>query len=88
MTKQVRGYQQRKAAGLCVRPGCKRIPPLGTDGTRRSYCLTHNAENRKNSDAWLARQKKAVKAKVTKKPRQPFTFKEVPTTTEVKKATA
>ena len=50
-------YQQRKAAGKCVRSGCDRKPKLGKDGKRRSYCEVHNAENRKNSDAWIKRQK-------------------------------
>ena len=50
-------YQQRKAAGQCVRAGCKTKPKLGKDGKRRSYCPVHNAENRKNSEAWIKRQK-------------------------------
>ena len=56
-------YQTRKAAGQCVRPGCKRKPKLGKDGKRRSYCPYHNAQNAKNSKAWLKRQA-ANKAKV------------------------
>jgi hypothetical protein len=59
-------YQQRKAAGQCVRAGCKRKPKLGKDGKRRSYCSVHNAENRKNSEAWIKRQK-ASKPKVIRK---------------------
>lgn len=57
-------YQERKAAGKCVRAGCKRKPKLGKDGKPRSYCPVHNAQNRKNSEAWLKRQKPS-KPKVT-----------------------
>jgi len=60
-------YQKRKAAGQCVRAGCKRKPKLGKDGKPRSYCPVHNAANRKNSDAWKARQ--AAKKRSPKKPR-------------------
>jgi len=60
-------YQKRKAAGQCVRAGCKRKPKLGKYGKPRSYCPVHNAANRKNSDAWKARQ--AAKKRSHKKPR-------------------
>ncbi len=53
---KITGYQARKKAGLCVRPGCDRKPKLNADGKPRSYCPVHNAANRKNSDAWKARQ--------------------------------
>lgn len=59
-------YQKRKAAGQCVRAGCKRKPKLGKDGKPRSYCPVHNAANRKNSEAWLKRQRK--KKNSSKKP--------------------
>jgi len=54
-------YQTRKAAGQCVRSGCKRKPKLGKDGKPRSYCPFHNAQNRKHADAWAARQQKPSK---------------------------
>jgi hypothetical protein len=60
-------YQKRKAAGQCVRAGCKRKPKLGPDGKPRSYCPVHNAANRKNSDAWVKRQ--IAKKRSHKKPR-------------------
>jgi hypothetical protein len=50
-------YQARKAAGLCVRPGCNRKPKLGEDGTPRSYCPYHNELNLKNTAAYNKRQK-------------------------------
>ena len=49
-------YQERKAAGQCVRAGCKRTPRKNKDGSRRSYCDFHNQQNAKNSAAWLKRQ--------------------------------
>jgi hypothetical protein len=58
-------YQTRKAAGQCVRAGCKRKPKLGKDGKPRSYCPFHNVQNRKNSEAWKKRQ--AKKPKVTRR---------------------
>jgi hypothetical protein len=62
-------YQTRKAAGQCVRTGCKRKPKLGKDGKRRSYCPFHNEQNRKNSEASIKRHKakepKLVRRKVT-----------------------
>lgn len=58
-------YQERKAAGKCVRAGCKRKPKLGKDGKPRSYCPFHNDQNRKNSEAWKKRQ--AKKPKVTRR---------------------
>jgi len=63
MAKSLSIYQQRKADGKCVRQGCDRKPLKNEDGTRRSYCPEHNAMNRKNSDAWAARQPKVRKAK-------------------------
>jgi len=51
-------YQKRRAAGQCVRGGCKRKPKLGKDGKPRSYCPFHNDQNHKNSEAWLKRQRK------------------------------
>ena len=66
MTKKITGYQERKAAGLCVRTGCDEKPEKNADGTRRSYCATHNAMNAKNSAAWAARQGKTPKVKVAK----------------------
>jgi hypothetical protein len=63
-------YQKRKAAGKCVRTGCKRKPKLGKDGKRRSYCPFHNEQNRRNSEASIKRRKvvkepKLVRRKVT-----------------------
>jgi hypothetical protein len=58
-------YQTRKAAGQCVRQGCKRKPKLGKDGKRRSYCPFHNEQNRKNTKAFLKR--KAAKEKSHKR---------------------
>ena len=49
-------YAERKKAGLCVRAGCSRTPRKNKDGKPRSYCPKHNAQNRKNSDAWVKRQ--------------------------------
>jgi hypothetical protein len=62
-------YQERKAAGKCVRAGCKRKPKLGPDGKRRSYCTFHNEQNRKNSEAWIKRQ--AAKPKVIRRKVKP-----------------
>lgn len=59
-------YRERKTAGQCVRAGCKRKPKLGKDGKPRSYCVVHNAANRKNSEAWLKRQPR--KKNSSKKP--------------------
>jgi len=69
---KITGYQNRKRAGLCVRPGCKNKPMLGPDGKPRSYCPVHNAANRKNSEAWLKRQTAKKKSKV-RKPKAPVT---------------
>jgi hypothetical protein len=68
-------YQERKAAGQCVRAGCKRTPRKNS--SRRSYCDFHNDQNRKNSDAWKARQGKAPvkKAKTPKVKKAPVTRK-------------
>jgi hypothetical protein len=54
-------YQQRKAEGKCVRPGCERKPKLGKDGKPRSYCTHHNEMNKANTAACLARQAKGEK---------------------------
>jgi hypothetical protein len=70
-------YQQRKAAGLCVRPGCKIKPKKGPDGKPRSYCPLHNAQNRKNSEAWVKRQKAAKAAKKVRKPKATVTTEPV-----------
>ena len=59
---KITGYQNRKRAGLCVRPGCEIKPKKGPDGKPRSYCPVHNAQNAKNS-------KKRQKAKAAKKPK-------------------
>jgi hypothetical protein len=80
MAKQLSVYQQRKAEGKCVRLGCDEKPPKNSKGERRSYCLTHNAANRKNSDAWVERQgkapKKAKRAKAKKQAAAPVTIAE------------
>jgi hypothetical protein len=60
-------YQKRKAAGQCVRTGCKRKPKLGKDGKRRSYCPFHNEQNRRNSEAWIKRQKAAKEPKLVRR---------------------
>ncbi len=61
-------YQKRKAAGQCVRAGCKRTPKKAPDGKRRSYCDFHNAQNAKNSAAFIKRQKaKAGKPKLVRR---------------------
>jgi len=67
----IKGYQARKKAGLCVRPGCKIKPKKGPDGTPRSYCPVHNAQNAKNSKAFLERQ--AAKKSKVRKPKAPVT---------------
>jgi hypothetical protein len=59
-------YQKRKAAGQCVRVGCKRKPKPGPNGKPRSCCSYHNELNRKNSEAFLKR--KAAKKKARKQP--------------------
>lgn len=59
-------YQKRKAAGQCVRAGCKRKPKLGPEGKRRSYCQYHTDQNAKNSKAWLDRQKAPKKPKLVR----------------------
>jgi hypothetical protein len=64
---EVKGYQARKALGLCVRDRCEEKPKKKADGTRRSYCATHNAQNKKHADAFYARQNKAAKAHKVKK---------------------
>ncbi len=65
---KITGYQNRKRAGLCVRPGCKIKPKKGPDGTPRSYCPVHNAQNAKNSAAFIKRQKaKAGKPKLVRR---------------------
>ena len=68
----INGYQNRKRAGLCVRPGCKIKPKKGPDGKPRSYCPVHNAQNAKNSAAWVKRQAAKKKSKV-RKPKAPVT---------------
>ena len=70
-------YQKRKAAGQCVRPGCKRTPRKNKDGSRRSYCDFHNQQNAKNSAAWLKRQAAKKKLRV-RKPKAPVTPMEQP----------
>ncbi len=72
---KITGYQNRKRAGLCVRPGCKIKPKKGPDGKPRSYCPKHNAQNARNSAAWLKRQaaKKKPKKAAVRKPKAPVT---------------
>ena len=71
---EVKGYQARKALGLCVRDRCEEKPKKKADGTRRSYCDTHNAQNKKHADAFYARQSKAAKKKPkVRKPKAPVT---------------
>ena len=63
---KITGYQERKKAGLCVRSGCEIKPEKKEDGSRRSYCPKHNAQNKRNSEAWAARHGKS-KVRKTKK---------------------
>jgi hypothetical protein len=65
LTKQT--YAERKAAGKCVRPGCKLKPKKNEDGTVRSYCNFHNEQNAKHSEAWKKRQEAGSKKKNAKK---------------------
>jgi hypothetical protein len=71
-------YQTRKAAGQCVRPGCKIKPKLGPDGKPRSYCPKHNAANRRNSEAWLKRQAAKKKPKLVRRKKVAVTPPPVP----------
>lgn len=61
-------YAERKKAGRCVRAGCDRTPRKNKDGSRRSYCDFHNAQNAKNSAAFIKRQKaRAAKPKLVRR---------------------
>jgi len=79
---EVKGYQARKALGLCVRDRCEEKPEKKSDGTRRSYCPTHNAQNKKHADAFYARQSKAATKRKAKKAK-PAAKKAAAVTSEV-----
>ena len=51
MTKKITGYQERKAAGLCVRTGCEEKPEKNADGSYDVYFAPKPPEGKEGN--WL-----------------------------------